>query len=97
MDKFLKLHKRLLKKGLVDKNSPYGGGLCNVEFNGRKLESHELLYLIKVSWSECHATYWGYDGTPEDLGMSGPHPRRYEYTPLRQNIILLLAALNNEL
>ena len=51
--------------------------------------------------------YWGYDNSRltyfEGSILPGPNNRhaddhvRYDYTPLRQNLILLLAAINDQL
>ena len=37
-------------------------------------------------------SYWGHDGDDDS-----EHIIRFEFTPLRQNIVLLMAAMNNEL
>lgn len=47
------------------------------------------------------ASYWGYDGKVRDFtnnyGGISMDTARHEFTPLRQTIVLFLAAMNNEL
>jgi hypothetical protein len=92
---YLQLHERLLRTGLCDKNATHGGGLCNVIFRGKPLEDSYCFTNLKPNMGLT--AYWGYDGSPEHGVIGGAHPRRYKYTPLRQNLVLLMAAINDEL
>lgn len=66
------------------------GGLC------RTFHDHEFFRLIDPDdggWNY----YWGYDGELslhtgiEEMSLA------YEFTPIRQNVVLLMAAMNGEL
>lgn len=82
-----------MKTGLIP-----GIGLCN------SLKGDMRKRLDKVfkpqSWSEYAGVsdgYWGYSGSRLDL-LNLPMMRvRFEFTPMRQTIMLFLAAMNNEL
>lgn len=49
--------------------------------------------------SDENSWYWGYDGTrfTEYYDNAQNVRRQYEFTPLRQNIVLFLAVMHNEL
>lgn len=94
---FLQLHHKFIRDGLD------GNGLCVEEFNGYRLDHHVVFKLLLPSEEDLteHAAegkltgFWG-----EDRGFwfgKGHREIGIEYTPLRQNIILLCAAINNEL
>lgn len=88
----------LYEKWIIDGRLPHNG-LCNClrEHFWQDLP-HELEMCLP---DDPHRTYWGYElcadnpelGLPEGLVYS----IHYEFTPLRQNILLLMAALNDEL
>jgi hypothetical protein len=67
-------------------------GLCKCLPNSKRLK----LFDPGKNSDGCN-WYWGYDGNY----WGAPDARRdlvmYEYTPLRENIVLLMAAMNNEL
>lgn len=93
---FLSLHKRLLKTGLTEVGATSGGGLCNVEFRGKKLEENPIFRYFDFDLSsELYYSYWAAETLK--TWVKGPDPVRWEYGPIRQNIILLCACLNNEL
>jgi hypothetical protein len=88
--KFLAIHKRLLKNGVFSLRG-YATGICRVNITKnsyRRLECDDVFHLITPTRSTPHA-FWG-SGSSTDWKMG-------EYTPLRQNLILLCAAMNNEL
>lgn len=96
---YLELHEKLLGEGLASPEETCGGGLCNVLFNGGLLEDNGLfksMFIEGINMS-TDGVYWGYDGTPEKGNLGAGNRRFYEYTPLRQNIVLLMAAINGEL
>lgn len=80
--KYLKLYYEWMTRGRIPNN-----GLCNCF----KVDD-ELFNLIDPELGE-HESYWGYDGPDlpliDDLWHS--------FTPLRQNVVLLMAAMNGEL
>lgn len=94
---YIDLHHNLLTNGLKN-------GLCNVLFNNHALGSDELFQLMTPEhreqgmcayWAfndQCqHETSWNSEWEKDQI------PFQREYTPLRQNIVLFLAAMNNEL
>lgn len=91
--KYLKYYYKWMKLGEL----PHGRGLC-CEFgweDDRAAETilDDYLYptakdekaLIKIGYDTLH---WGSDAPDKQLGV---------FTPLRQTLVLLMAALNNEL
>lgn len=65
-------------------------GLCNI------FKNDKLFALIDPEKGRRN-TYWGYDGN-ESCDFEVPkHERYYRFTPMRQNVVLLMAAMNNEL
>lgn len=67
-------------------------GLCSIRLNNKRLGENELLKLFEPSddsWGEYYrSSYWGQmEGDFDEL----------QYNVLRQNIILICAAMNNEL
>lgn len=77
---------------MIDGSMPHNG-LCNCYGDD---EHDELMDLIspsvqdksKLLREDKDALFWGSDSLSEN---------RYVFTPLRQNLVLLMAALNNEL
>jgi hypothetical protein len=55
----------------------------------------------EIGHSDPSIVLWGYDGTYKKqlvpIVMMFCNPVAYEFTPLRQTIVLFLAAMNNEL
>lgn len=67
--------------------APAFGGLC-----GTVLYNSPLFHLFEVG--RDYGAYWAYDG---DINEDDDRDIEYKFTPTRQNIVLLLAAMNNEL
>lgn len=93
--KYLELYKKWAETGKIEDNpnrEGWGeGGLCNTEARNDIKEWFEPEGEISTT-----NAYWGHSG--EDVKLSlRTHTLAYEFTPLRQNMILLLAAKNNEL
>lgn len=95
-ESYLELHKRLMKQGVRTIAGRVKCGLCCTRFNDEWLKFDNSFNDIfaggetpNISRLQGHdMAFWG----------SGyKSPRLGEYTPLRQNIILLLAAVNGEL
>jgi len=89
---YLNLYKKWCKTGEL----PYAGLCCNLY--PRQYEKFRNLYITNRM-----SGYWGYDGRNLlplfDIKISKEKADeiRYKFTPLRQNLILFLAAMNNEL
>lgn len=85
---FLQLHERITRSGIRNKHGE-GNGLCYQRFNNEPLvcSKHFQLFIPNEQERESDdSAYWAGDGM--EAG---------EYSPTRQNIILLCAALNGEL
>lgn len=83
--KYLGYHRRFMKEGILNHNDP----LCYKEVGLCKaLEGDELLKLFTPDYSPYGHSWWGSDAQGHMRG---------QYTPLRQTIVLFLAAMNNEL
>lgn len=87
--KYLPLYEKWMKSGKLPED-----GLCNLFVND------PLFELIDPGW----CGYWGYDGFDSYYGdpyyddhCGSMNEVWYDFTPLRQNIVLLMAALNGEL
>jgi hypothetical protein len=84
---FLKLHKEWMKAGRMPE-----GGLCSsIQFHSDM--SFHVLGDFRPEYQEPNAedinpTFWASGSNEASL---------YEYTPLRQTIMLFCAAINNEL
>ncbi len=86
---FLPKYKQYMKKEKMENS---GLCICFADF-----EYQEFIDLIAPDWNELGKIsisgpvrgYWG-------SGIKGD-PAKYQFTPLRQNLVLLMAALNNEL
>lgn len=85
--KYLPLYERLIKSGRLH----YGSGLCH-EFKRDGLDWQELREIFEPPQSiDRHIShfFWGSGSNQKELcGV---------LTPMRQNIVLLMAALNGEL
>lgn len=100
MNKFLELHDYFLKNGVV-RQTGLANGMCCVYFAGSEVEYHPVFKLVSPTDEELEVHekdgfskgWWGslkrYD---EYERMSDT-----EYNEFRQNIILLCAAINEEL
>jgi hypothetical protein len=92
MENYLTLYKKWCKTGRIQSSDR--GGLCN-SLIGDKIKEY---FEAEGKFSTANA-YWGYGDSEEkntDLS-SGLDNYAYKFTSLRQNMILLLAAINNEL
>lgn len=87
--KYLPLYYKWIESGKLP--SP---GLCAC-FG--KIDLFQLMYPSAHTWDDFY--YWGYDGSEPSLNASFEvaDKRAFTFTELRQNIVLLLAAMNNEL
>lgn len=85
--KYLPLYEKWVKAGKIPEN-----GLCDI------FENDSLFSLIDPERG-VPETYWGYDDIQEEHHqLKIPIMELwYGFTPLRQNIVLLMAALNGEL
>lgn len=91
--KYLKLYKQWSETGRITerKGAITLGGLCSSEIG---LEKDLGLFRPEGFLGDLH---WGYSGDRYYFTLNLEKQIRYEFTPLRQNIVLLLAAMNNEL
>lgn len=98
--KYLPLYYEWMKKGYFSdlKGREYAGGLCNA------IQRPSELWLFRP----CNEGYWAYDG--EHFPSQFPYfmcalksrgvteyEAKYLFTPLRQTILLFMAAMNDEL
>jgi hypothetical protein len=70
------------------------GGLCF------SLPEHDDLFMLFYPGKAKHNAYWGYDGKNRivwEIVCDFDERVARQFTPLRQNIVLFLAAMNNEL
>lgn len=102
--KFISLHNRFIRHGVVQPNC-VPNGMCGITFRSSdsyqgSLEFNELFQLMVPTMKERRQHYKdGYDKTwwgslSEEIASNETLKL---YTPLRQNIILFCAAMNNEL
>ena len=88
MKKYLEFYHKCMKTGRLPKT-----GLCYCFDHNED---------IKLFYPPSDNGFWGYDGRNipglyfKEFGVS-PYDLRFAFTPLRQNIVLFLAAMNNEL
>lgn len=87
----------LYKKWIINGKLPHSG-LCNC-FEGL---DNVLRLFEKYDSHSCsgYAWYWGYDGVFYDFGDISKRKQmaiKREFTTLRQNIVLLMAAMAGEL
>lgn len=90
--KYLPLYYKWLEKGEIPyrENEKTCGGLCSI-FGGKRLfDMMSLNDPFDKGW------YWGYTG---DRTCWDPYLgcKETAFTPLRQTIVLFMAAMNNEL
>ena len=88
--KYLPLYKKWMKQGRIPHKSKYGcdGGLCSIFGNDKKFQ------LLHPTMDELeYRRIWGYWGLDENYGDLHIN----SFAPLRQTIVLLMAAMNNEL
>jgi hypothetical protein len=83
MGKYLDLYKQCIETGEMP-----DAGLC-VCVGRRALK--KIGAPVDVCW------YWGYSDTFMESMFADATIRARAFTPIRQNIVLLLAAINNEL
>lgn len=84
---YLDFYFRHMKNGVLPSN-----GLCTC------FTHHKLFKLIDPDMGQC-LSYWGFDDDPSAMSVfdGGEVTRWYSFTQLRQNVVLLMAAMNNEL
>lgn len=91
--KYLPLYFKWLKTKRIPR-----GGLCgSLQERGQK--NHELSIFAEYS-HDWDGAYWGYDGdfyNWDEITTTKQREIAFSFTPLRQNIVLFLAAMNNEL
>lgn len=102
---FLQLHEELSTLGVValDEDHPFLSGLCAVAINhpddkglSRSLCANKIFKQVCPNYDEQQELFRrGYDYYFWGSGFR--NKRSGVYTPLRQTLILLCAALNNEL
>lgn len=85
MKKYLPLYKKWMKTGELPVS-----GLCSA-FHGDR-----LFNLIDPENGQMD-TYWGYDGLQTQHTWINDQDLACKFTPFRQTIVLLMAAMNNEL
>ena len=82
---------------IINRGLPFSG-LCSC-LNAKA--ERELNHLFKPNSRDWDGSYWAYDGKDRNfLNNYGDRSKRsvlFKFTPLRQNIVLFLAAMNNEL
>jgi hypothetical protein len=98
MKKYLKFYERCMKTGVLPEESIEGytlysgsNGLCNsVDFDDDNAAFHlfEPTHEEMILYRCPSRAYWAWDG----VGLNSSH-----FGPTRQNIVLFLAAMNNEL
>lgn len=91
--KYLKLYKEWAAKGEIPlvSGKGYNGGLCAIFGKDKQFKLLKPLTEDELETRPIWG-YWGCDGY--SLGV---FELSVEFTPLRQNIVLLMAALNGEL
>jgi hypothetical protein len=93
--KYLDFYKKCMKTGYMPKSSLNGmnNGLCG-NFGEKVMEIFEPT--IENCREYCVVS-WGYWAADRELVMDDPDYWHTGFGPTRQNIILFLAAMNNEL
>jgi len=94
--KYLEMYKEWAKTGELPRNGGYShiitGGLCSLIDKDKLYPLHPISGdYAKLQCEDCSTAYWA-SGIP---GYSKKDP--YKFTPLRQNIVLFLAAMAGEL
>lgn len=88
MKKYLTIYEKSIESGrLMDRNGYEFAGLCSL-FRGDR-----LFHLFD---DRIGCWYWAYDGG-KFRSSSGNPEMLGSFSPLRQNIVLFMAAMNNEL
>jgi len=89
--KLIDLHKEWMEKGEMP-SAKNGYGLCGLMPDKYKYKSFQLFVPLKSIYWKFPKMYWAHSEKP-------PRDSRAwkEYTPLRQTIVLLICAMNNEL
>lgn len=90
-NKHLSFYKDCMKDGKqlpTGQSCIYHGGLCSIAHAG--LISKELLDLFRPEPGVL--AYWGTEYNGANLNVLA-----FDFSPLRQTIVLLMAAMNNEL
>lgn len=92
--KLIDLYKEWMRKGkITDRLDAVGsGGLCNAV---PKYCRHTFYSFYPEE--ETHGTFWAYPMTFSQQQKRTFEHMAYKLTPLRQTIILLICAMNNEL
>lgn len=88
--KYLQYYNRWMRTGRIDSDN----GMCYSPVRSEALELFKPTYEDLPNLEVVHG-FWAYDGEPISTGS--PDDRATLFTPLRQNIVLFLAAMNNEL
>jgi hypothetical protein len=86
MKPHLEFYKKCCKDGQMEMD-----GLCSHFFFDEDLDCHTFELLKPIDG----VGYWGFSG--RNGLYNNDRDRWYEFTPLRQNIILFIAAINEEL
>ncbi len=94
--KYLKLYKKWVTSGKIEDN-PKGnrtgfGGLCNTVIG-----KEEVLNMTDENEELVWSAYWAFSDDEKDYINVDTEGLAYNFTPLRQNLVLLLAAFHNEL
>ena len=90
--KYLPLYYKWMETGRIKDAHNYGpsGGLCNTIIGHRTMKIFEPTDSDFIEYN-IHTLFWGHGGSSCD-------PKRvYSFSELRQTIVLLLAAMNDEL
>lgn len=90
--KLIDLHKEWCETG----NLPNEGLCCSVPALRSLIDDFAPEEFVRHSWNrtpeELRKSYWGYGGSSNDRNKI-----LFEYTPLRQTIVLFIAAMKNEI
>lgn len=88
---YLEFYKKCMKTGRLPKS-----GLCG------SMDSYESVNLFQGYHPQyTYNWHWGYNGEPypvwDTISKRMQRKIEFEFTPLRQTVVLFLAAMNNEL
>jgi hypothetical protein len=100
--KYLAFYEQCMEAGRIPKEGfdSIWGGMCAISL----FKTDEFKLFIPQTFDELgpyqannkpHGGYWGYDGY--ETNEADMYQRAFTFSPLRQNIVLFLAAMNNEL
>lgn len=84
--KYLDKYYQWMESGKIDDN-----GLCNA-LGKRSVNKFKPKRIMKINFVDSDVTYWAYGGESKSIRKIAT-----DFTPLRQNIVLFLAAQNGEL